>query len=364
MISVKILQSALKDLGKITNSEFALFDSNLELILISTDKNREKYLQNVEYISHFIESSASSQEIGGINYFRIEKEGAVYTLVVNPKGGDGYTYGRIALSEISHFMKSGSEKMELEDFYKDIIEGRIVHTNVLPEAKRFKLESDANRVIYYIKTDEKYILPTRELLSNMFAENKQDYVLGNDSESILLIKTFEENDENIYEYAEDIANQIVSMINTELMATTKVAYSSVKNHISLLNEAYREASAAMEIADVFFEDKKILCYSLLGIGRIIKEMPKELAIVFLKEIFGEKFENSLTKDEKKVADIFMDNNLSIADASRKMNVPRSTLVYKIDKLKKKTGLDIRHFNDAMTLKIALMVAKYHKCINE
>ena len=352
MVSIKVLRSALKDLGKITNSEFALFDDDLELIAISNEKNHEKILADIKNVKMFKESEAASQEIGGINYFRIGKEN-VYVLLVNSKGRDGYIFGRIAVSEISHFLQASSEKMDKEEFYRDLINGRIIPGNLQSEATRLKIDINIKRIIYYIKTEEENILPAREILANIFSDNELDYILSDDNGKIVLVKSVDDSDD-----AEDIAMQIVSMINTELMTFAKVTYSSTKNKLGNLNEAYNEATAAMEIADIFFEERKTLCYSSLGIGRIIKEMPAELGTVFLKEIFGENYENSLNDEEKILADIFMDNNLSIADTSRTMNIPRSTLIYRIDKLKKKTGLDIRVFNDALTLKIAIMVSKY------
>ena len=55
---------------------------------------------------------------------------------------------------------------------------------------------------------------------------------------------------------------------------------------------------------------------------------------------------------------FFENNLNVSETSRKLFVHRNTLVYRLEKIKKLTGLDLREFDDAIVFKVALMVKKY------
>ena len=48
----------------------------------------------------------------------------------------------------------------------------------------------------------------------------------------------------------------------------------------------------------------------------------------------------------------------MSETSRQLFIHRNTLVYRLDKLQKSTGLDLRVFEDAITFKIAMMVVKY------
>ena len=97
---------------------------------------------------------------------------------------------------------------------------------------------------------------------------------------------------------------------------------------------------ALDVGKIFFEDKDVIAYSSLGIGRLIYQLPIPLCKMFIKEIF--------------------ENSLNVSETSRQLYIHRNTLVYRLDKLQKSTGLDLRVFEDAITFKIALMVVKYMK----
>lgn len=350
MLSLKLIQSAIKDLKNITQADYALFDNEGSVLVQTYDKGG---LKDVEILS-FLESGASSQEIGTNHYFRIEKDDDIYALLVNSRAGDGHIYGRIAVSEITHFMNAGSDRLEKEEFYRDIINERIIPSAISSGAAKLKISLTGTRVVYYIETETEFLSTARELLSNLFTEEKQDYVVSLDN-GIVLIKNLSDGcDEQDYS---SISDQIISSINTELMIAVKVTYSNPLDRLSSLPEAYRQAKMAMDVLKIFFAERMSAAYSSLGTGRLIYELPEDLCDTFLAEIFGPEMVG-LSSDEERLVETFLENSLSIADSCRSLNVPRSTLVYRLDRLKKKTGLDIRIFDDAMTLKLALMVGKF------
>lgn len=354
MQSIKIMNNCFKDLKNITKADFYLCDNAGNILVQAGDRLTIK----AEDIQQFIGSEANSQEIGGLNFFKVSGQEVSYCLIVNARGGDGHMYGRIAVSEIVNVMNMGSDNLDKEDFYRELLDDRISRADIYKEAMDLRISAEIDRVVYYIEIEEEMLNEAWELIFNIYAEAKDDYVLLMKNEAIVLIKSAVLQDET-----EEIAKQIVSMINTELMGVARVTYGNLKRDIRDLTEGYKEAYMAMQVSRIFFDEKSIASYDSLGIGRIIYQLPRDLCNTFLYEIFGENKKGGLSIEEENVIDDFLKNSLSIADSSRSLNTPRSSLVYKLDRIQKKTGLDIRCFEDAMTLKIALMVNKYMEHMN-
>lgn len=354
MASKKILKSGLEDLKRITRADFYLCNSEGEAICSTFDRLSIKE----SVISSFIMSSAEGQEVNGHHFFKISRdEEEIYVLIVNAHGGDGYMLGRIAVSEVMHFLGMGSEKMDKEEFYQELLSSQLVSSEIQSRSSKLGIATNIHRAVYCIETDEEMASISREVLGNIFSDNKDDYVTSLEEGVVILIKQADEDDE-LAEYAK----QIISMLNTELMISARVTYGKIKANLRDLAESYKEAKMALEIAKIFFEEREIASYSSLGIGRIIHELPRTLCETFLEEIFGQDGSNILQDKEIDIINSFFENSLSIADTSRELDVPRSTLIYRIEKIQKKTGLDIRVFEQAMTLKIALMVDKYIKVL--
>ena len=80
--------------------------------------------------------------------------------------------------------------------------------------------------------------------------------------------------------------------------------------------------------------------------------------MYLKEVFKRGTIEALDRETLITIQAFFENNLNVSETSRKLFVHRNTLVYRLDKIKKMTGLDLRQFDHAITFKVALMVHKY------
>ena len=131
-------------------------------------------------------------------------------------------------------------------------------------------------------------------------------------------------------------------------------------NIKDLARAYKEAQIALEVGKVFESEKSIISYENLGIGRLIYQLPLPLCKMFIKEIFDGRSPDEFDEETLQTINKFFENNLNVSETSRQLYIHRNTLVYRLDKLQKSTGLDLRVFEDAITFKIALMVVKYMK----
>ena len=117
---------------------------------------------------------------------------------------------------------------------------------------------------------------------------------------------------------------------------------------------------AMDVGKIFYAEKSVISYAKLGIGRLIYPLPVNLCKIFIEEIFGDNVPYDMDEETLTTINKFFENNLNVSETSRQLFIHRNTLVYRIEKLQKSTGLDIRVFDDALTFKIALMVVNYMK----
>ena len=156
------------------------------------------------------------------------------------------------------------------------------------------------------------------------------------------------------------ANVIVDMLNTEAMSQVHVAYGTIVNEIKEVSRSYKEAKMALDVGKIFYSDQNVVAYSNLGIGRLIYQLPLPLCRMFIKEIFEGRSPDDFDEETLTTINKFFENSLNVSETSRQLYIHRNTLVYRLDKLQKSTGLDLRVFEDAITFKIALMVVKYMK----
>jgi carbohydrate diacid regulator len=202
-----------------------------------------------------------------------------------------------------------------------------------------------------------------EIVKGLFGSKTKDFITAVDEKSIIIVQELKEQEG--YDYVEQTALMLRDMLNTEAMASVRIAYGTIVNEITQVSRSYKEAKMALDVGKIFYMEKSIVAYNTLGIGRLIYQLPIPLCQMFMKEVFPEGMspdnfdEETLTTINK-----FFENSLNVSETARQLYIHRNTLVYRLEKLQKSTGLDIRVFDDALTFKIAMMVVNYMKYMEE
>ena len=195
-------------------------------------------------------------------------------------------------------------------------------------------------------------------MRSLFAGKTKDFITAVDEKNIILVREVKSGE--TYEELEKTANMILDMLNTEAMSRVHIAFGTIVNEIKDVSRSYKEAKMALDVGKIFYSGKRVVAYSNLGIGRLIYQLPLPLCRMFIKEIFDGKSPDDFDEETLTTINKFFENSLNVSETSRQLYIHRNTLVYRLDKLQKSTGLDLRVFEDAITFKIALMVVKYMK----
>ena len=248
------------------------------------------------------------------------------------------------------------DKHDKLNFIKNFLLDNILPGDILAKAAELHIPIDSKRVVFLIQTDKISDFSVLELIESMFPNKQSDFIVSIDENNVALVKELE-NDSNLTEL-QTIAKGICDNINTEVMAKAVVGIGTVINNVKEIARSYKEARVALEVGKVFDDEKTILSYEDLGIGRLIYQLPTTLCELFLTEVFKKGSIDDLDQEIIFTIQKFFENNLNVSETSRQLYVHRNTLVYRLDKIQKITGLDLRVFDQAIIFKVAMMVNKY------
>ena len=358
MLSNKVIKRVIDDLKIISKIDLCVANTSGE-ICATTFK-----IDNIskDYIIDFFNSKVEIQVISDYNLFKVTDD-ISSNFVVITKGAceDCYMIGKICVSQLKNLIIAYRERLDENSFIQNLLLDNMLLVDIYNRAKKLDIENNVNRVVMIIKTYDAKESSSLEMIKNIFAENDRDYITAIDEKSIIIIKDIGED--ICYEEVKKIANILVDMFNTEIMVKAKVAYGTIVNDLKHISKSYKEAKMSMEVGDIFYNEMNIIGYNTLGIGRLIYQLPLNLCKMFINEIFNENLPHTFDDETITTIHKFFENNLNISETARKLYIHRNTLVYRLEKLEKTTGLDIRLFDDALTFKLALMVVNYMKYVN-
>ena len=355
MISNQILQNTIEGLKGITRIDFCVMDTDGKA-LASTFPEQTNC--ETEVVS-FVESPADSQVVQGCQFFKIFDEHQLeYILMANGKSDDVYMVGKIAAFQIQNLLVAYKERFDKDNFIKNLLLDNLLLVDIYNRAKKLHIDTDVRRVIFIIETKHEKDSNTLDNVRGLLGNRSRDFVTAVDEKNIIVVKELDEGDGN--PELEKTAQNLYTMLKEEEGEDVLIAYGTVVNDIKEVSKSYKEAKLALDVGKIFCGEKKVIAFSALGIGRLIYQLPIPLCKMFIREIFEGKSPDDFDEETLTTINKFFENNLNVSETSRQLYIHRNTLVYRLDKLQKSTGLDLRVFEDAITFKIALMVVKYMK----
>ena len=356
MISNQILQNTIEGLKGISRIDFCVLDTEGKA-LATTFEDTWNYESAV---LSFVESPADSQVIQGCQFFKIfDEQQLEYVLLAGGESEDVYMLGKIAAFQVQSLLVAYKERFDKDNFIKNLLLDNLLLVDIYNRAKKLHIDTEAKRVIFIIETSHEKDSVALDNVRNLLGGKSRDFVTAVDEKNIIVVK--ELADKAGSRELEKMAKEMMEILRAESEDDKiHIAYGTVVNDIKEVSKSYKEAKLALDVGKIFFDEKDIVAYSTLGIGRLIYQLPIPLCKMFIKEIFEGKSPDEFDEETLTTINKFFENSLNVSETSRQLYIHRNTLVYRLDKLQKSTGLDLRVFEDAITFKIALMVVKYMK----
>ena len=352
MISNQVLQNTLEGLKEISRTEFCIIDTEGKVLATTF---ADFSIQPGD-IQAFVESQADSQLVKGFQYFKVCDDYQLeYILVAHGDDEDTYMVGKLAAFQIQNLIVAYKDK---DSFIKNLLLDNLLLVDIYNRAKKLHIDADVRRVVMILELQQEKDHSSMESVKSFFGGKSKDFITAVDEKSIIIVKELEDGEG--YAEMDKLAHAILDTLGLNQNEETHIAYGTIVNELKEVSRSYKEARMALDVGKIFFGEKDVIAYSSLGIGRLIYQLPIPLCKMFIKEIFENKSPDDFDEETLVTIDKFFENSLNVSETSRQLYIHRNTLVYRLDKLQKSTGLDLRVFEDAITFKIALMVVRYMK----
>ena len=352
-MSNRLFQNVIQQMKDVVGRNIGVIDDNGFIIAASefgrVGESRQRIREELAY-------SSDSMVYDGYTYRFINASGK-NECIAFVEGDDLHAAKTAEILAISlgNIKSLYDEKYDKVSFIKNIILDNILPSDIYIKSNELHF-SEELRTVIVLKFQGTSPLPPYEIVQNYIADKSKDYVIGISEQDIVIVKEVGANDNA--ETLEIFARNMMADFSREYSVKLLVGISSVVENLKDLARAYKEARISLEVGKVFDIEKPIMCYENLGIGRLIYQLPTTLCEIFLGEVFKKGSLESLDRETLMTVQSFFENNLNVSETSRKLFVHRNTLVYRLEKIRKLTGLDLREFDHAVTFKVALMVKKY------
>jgi len=313
---------------------------------------------HVDCSPEFFLSGTESAEIRGYTFRMLHGFDPVeeYAVFAASTGDTASAVCAVTVVAINNSKAVYDEKNDKISFIRQVLLDNILPGDIYIKSREARFSAEGRRVCILIRMEEKCDSLVVDMLQHMFQNRQQDFAVSMSEYEVVLVKEADADGKDIMK----IARQIDNVLRTEFEIGYMIGIGSVVGQTKHLSRSYKEACTAIAIGRIFNEDARIVSYENLGIGRLIYQLPTTLCDLFLSEVFKKGSIDILDDETLFTIDSFFENNLNVSETSRKLFVHRNTLVYRIEKIKKLTGLDLREFDDAIVLKVALMVKKFLK----
>lgn len=262
------------------------------------------------------------------------------------------------LAQIRCLCTAYKEKYNKNHFLKTLMTGDISSIEIAEHAQRLHIAPQERRILFLLEKKGPLDDTVMEILKNIFPSQTKSYLVPMADCSLAILRPVKSGESE--QDLSKIAHMIVDTLNMEALAQVRVAYSAVMDDLTELGAAWQETSLALKVGKLFYSDQTVFPYNRLGIGRLVYRLPISICEGFLQEVFGEDIPDTMDEETTATINRFLQNNLNIAETSRQLHMHRNTLIYRLDQVQKRTGLDLRKFEDAMTFRIASLVMNYLK----
>ena len=353
-MSNRLFQGIIHQMSEAADRTIGVIDENGVIIacseLVKIGETRQEAKDELIY-------TAEAVAIGGYTYRPINS-GTKWEYIVFVEGEDKMADKLASILSISlaNIKNLYDEKYDRNSFIKNIILDNILPSDIYIKSKELRFNTEETRVIFLIKFLSKTDVLPFDAVQNIFPDKTKDYVISVGETDVVLVKELKHGTD--VKKIEKLAKSIADTLNSEFYAKTVIGIGTAVENIKDLARSYKEAQVALEVGKVFDTEKNIISYENLGIGRLIYQLPTTLCEMFLQEVFKNGSLDNLDRETLLTIQSFFENNLNVSETSRKLFVHRNTLVYRLEKIRKITGLDLREFDHAITFKVALMVKRY------
>ncbi len=359
-MSVKLFQTLSDKYSEIINKEVGVTDDNGVIIAHS---NFQMIGQQDQNATVFLQGKNLQDTINGRIYNKvIIKSKVEYITFIQSTEPQDVKFLELFTLNMLNLKSYYDEKYDKNTFIKNIIVENILPGDILVKSKELHIDYNSLRVVFIVNATSDKEIHVHEVIESLFPNKSKDFVIVIDNDNVVLVKEVKNKDD--YKEVYKIARIIVDTLSAELMVKACIGIGTIITNLKDITKSYKEAQMSMIIGNIFGGEKNIYDYNNLGIGRLVYHIPTTLCQLFLDEVFKDNSADSLDNETMLTIQKFFENNLNVSETARQLYIHRNTLVYRLEKIKRLTGLELTSFDDAVIFKVAILVKKYLANIEE
>ena len=357
MLTNQVLNSIIEKAKQTVKADCSVWDIQRQCLATTCEEDEaikrdvDKFIQMAEYRDTRITEKCACFSIR-------DEEQLIYVFVIHSAMENVDIIGKLVAERIEVANRYHEKRMSKNRFFQQLLLDNMLLVDVYNQAKKLYVDIEAKRVVFVIEPTKQKDNIVIDTLKGLYMENSQDFVTAVEEGRIVLIKHLDKADE--YEDVHEMGLAMVDTLISEAMIDVRVAYGTIVTELKDVSKCYKEACMALDVGKIFYKDRTMLAYNELGIGRLIHQLPISLCEMFLQEVFKGAAMELFDEEILTTVNAFFENNLNISETARQMYLHRNTLGYRLEKIMKTTGLDVRKFEDALTFKIAMMVSDHMK----
>lgn len=359
MLVNQVLQKMVTDINRIIKEDCSVWSVEGKCLATTSED-----VSSIEGDVRSLLNEAEERSIQVTDHaacFVVRYEGdATYIFAIHHVIDNIAIMGKLCVNQLENMLHLYERKVDRNQFFQQLILDNLLLVDVHSQAKKMNLDVNARRIVFVVEQKKQGDSLLFETMKGIYDNGTKDVVTSVDEAHIILVKTLAKAD--TYDDVNNMAKSLVDTLSMEAMVQVRVAYGSIIEELKDVSKCYKEASMALDVGRIFYAHRDVLAYNELGIGRLIHQLPYSLCEMFLQEVFRGNALEQLDKETLATVNAFFENDLNISETARKMYLHRNTLGYRLDKIQKTTGLDVKKFEDALTFKIALMVSDHMKFV--
>ena len=353
-MSNRIFQNMIHQMRDVIDATIGVIDEQSTIIACS---DLTKIGSTSEYVSIDLNEPHETFVRDGFTYRAFgTHQKPEFAVFVQGTDENASRYANLLAITLSNIKTYYDEKYDRNNFIKNVVLDNILPGDIVIKARELHFNAEVSRVAFLIRIVSANDISAYDVIQNLFPDKSKDFVFNITETDIVLVKEVKSSVES--KDLEKLARSIADTLSSEFYTRVNVGIGTIVTGVKELARSFKEAQTALEVGKVFDTDKVIVSYDNLGIARLIYHLPTTLCETFLQEVFKRGSIEALDHETLFTIQRFFENNLNVSETSRKLFVHRNTLVYRLEKIKKLTGLDLREFDHAIIFKIALMVKKY------
>jgi carbohydrate diacid regulator len=358
-MSVKLFQTLSDKYSEILGKEVGVTDDNGVIIAHS---NFQMIGRQDQKAASFIQEKGQQACIDGKLYNKVILKNKIeFITFIQASDSQDSKFLELFTLNILNLKSYYDEKYDKNTFIKNIVVENILPGDILVKSKELHIDYNAMRVVFLVNATSEKDIHVHEVIESLFPNKGKDFVVVIDNDNVVLVKEVKNKDD--YKEVYKLARVIVDTLNAELMVKAFIGIGTIIDNLKDITKSYKEAQMSMIIGSIFSEERNIYDYNNLGMGRLIYHIPTTLCQLFLDEVFKENSADSLDTETMLTIQKFFENNLNVSETARQLYIHRNTLVYRLEKIKRLTGLELTSFDDAVIFKVAILVKKYLANIN-